>query len=80
MPGVDGLTVVRHARTRVPPIPVVLITAWPHVREPGTRCLGEAAAHLAKPFANTDLLETVRRVLGKTEPRHPHGLRSRAQS
>jgi CheY-like chemotaxis protein len=80
MPGVDGLTVVRHARTRVPPIPVVLITAWPHPRDAGARCLGEATAHLAKPFANTDLLETVRRVLGKTEPRHPHGLRSRGQS
>jgi CheY-like chemotaxis protein len=28
LPGVDGLAVVRHARGRVPPIPVILITAY----------------------------------------------------
>src|SRR5262245_45468178 len=28
LPGTDGLTVARHARGHVPPIPVILITAY----------------------------------------------------
>ena len=63
MPGVDGLAVARHARERVPPIPVVLISAWPSVRGAGDGCLAGATAHLAKPFANADLVATVRRAL-----------------
>ena len=63
MPGVDGLAVARHARERVPPIPVVLISAWPSARGAGDGCLAGATAHLAKPFANADLVATVRRAL-----------------
>ncbi|MGH7357669.1 MAG: response regulator transcription factor, partial [Candidatus Rokuibacteriota bacterium] len=63
MPGVDGLTVARHARERVPPIPVVLITAWPAASEAWDGRLAGATAHLAKPFANADLVAAVRRAL-----------------
>jgi CheY-like chemotaxis protein len=61
MPGVDGLAVARHARERVPPIPVVLITAWPSAGEGRDRRL--ATARLAKPFANAELVAAVRHTL-----------------
>ncbi len=61
MPGVDGLAVARHARQQVPPIPVVLITAWPCAR--GVRDGPLTTARLAKPFANADLVATVRHAL-----------------
>lgn len=81
MPGVDGVAIARHARNRVPPIPVVLMTAWPTADGATGRHPPDAAAHLAKPFANADLVEVVRRTfdetdcgphaLGATPPREP---------
>jgi len=61
MPGIDGLAIACHARERVPPIPVVLITAWPPAR--GAPDGQRATTRLAKPFANADLVATVRRAL-----------------
>ena len=63
MPGVDGLAVTRHARGRVPPIPVVLLTAWPSAKGVGDGRLAGATVRLTKPFANTELVATVRRAL-----------------
>jgi CheY-like chemotaxis protein len=63
MPGVDGVAVARHARHRRPPIPVVLMTAWPITDGAGQWNLPDVAAHLAKPFANADFVEAVRRTL-----------------
>ena len=63
MPGVDGLAVTRHARGRVPPIPVVVLTAWPSANGTGDERLAGATARLAKPFGNADLVATVRRAL-----------------
>jgi len=60
MPGTDGLAVMRCASARVPPIPVILMTAYPRPkahREAGT------TIHLAKPFANSDFLDAVRQAL-----------------
>jgi CheY-like chemotaxis protein len=71
MPGVDGLAVARHARARVPPIPVVLITAWPPAQ--GARDGRLAVLRLAKPFANADLVATVRRALRDRERRRIAG-------
>ena len=63
LPGVDGLAVARHARDRVPPIPVVLITAYdsPEARA-GARANG-VSIYLAKPFANAAFLDAVQRAL-----------------
>jgi CheY-like chemotaxis protein len=63
LPGVDGLAVARHARTRVPPIPVVLITGYDSA--PARHAASETGigAFLAKPFTNAAFLEAVRRVL-----------------
>ncbi len=60
MPGLDGLAVARQARQKSPPIPVVLMTAYP-LAEPRRE---GGILHLAKPFANADMLDAVERALG----------------
>jgi two-component system response regulator FlrC len=65
MPGIDGVAVTRCARAHSPPIPVVLMTAYP-IRMPRVQEAG-ATIHLAKPFANHDLVLAVERALGGIE-------------
>ena len=63
MPGMDGVAVARRARQESPPIPVVLMTAYPTA---GTRREAQAVGvtvYLAKPFANVDMLDAVQRAL-----------------
>jgi CheY-like chemotaxis protein len=63
LPGAGGLTVARHARSRVPPIPVILITASdsPQVRIAAKE--SGVGGYLAKPFSNAAFLDVVQRVL-----------------
>jgi two-component system response regulator GlrR len=61
--GVDGLAVARHARAHVPPIPVILITAYDSSHARSAAQESGVGAYLAKPFSNTALLDAVRRVL-----------------
>jgi CheY-like chemotaxis protein len=64
MPGMDGVAVVRRAREKSPPIPVVLMTAYP---TPETQREIQAVGgtiYLAKPIANADMLDATRRLLG----------------
>jgi CheY-like chemotaxis protein len=63
LPGVDGLAVARHARGKVPAIPVILITAYdsPQARA-GARQSG-IDIYLAKPFSNAAFLEAIQRAL-----------------
>jgi CheY-like chemotaxis protein len=74
LPGVDGLAVARHARGHVPPIPVILITAYdsPQARA-GARESG-ASIYLAKPFANAAFLDAVQRALPPSRPTVAEGL------
>jgi CheY-like chemotaxis protein len=63
MPGMDGVAVARRARQENPPIPVVIMTAYPTA---DTRREAQAmggTVYLAKPFANVDMLDAVRRAL-----------------
>jgi DNA-binding NtrC family response regulator len=69
MPGVDGVAVARHARNRRPPIPVVLMTAWPVADGAGQWHPPDAAAYLAKPFAIADFVDAVRRTLDEIDRR-----------
>jgi CheY-like chemotaxis protein len=63
MPGIDGVAVARGARAHSPPIPVVLLTAYPmRVGHPQGQEAG-APIHVAKPFANHDLVQAVQRAL-----------------
>ncbi len=63
MSGMDGVAVTHCARAHSPPIPVVLLTAYPiRVGHPQVQEAG-ATIHLAKPFANRDLVHAVERAL-----------------
>jgi CheY-like chemotaxis protein len=62
MPGTDGLAVARRAREKSPPIPVILMTAYPtRETKAGATSLG-GTSHLGKPFPNADLLRAVERA------------------
>jgi CheY-like chemotaxis protein len=63
LPGMDGLTVARHARSQAPLIPVILITAYdsPQARASAREC--GASIYLAKPFSNAAFLDAVRQAL-----------------
>jgi CheY-like chemotaxis protein len=63
LPGAGGLTVARHARSRVPPIPVILITAYDSAQARSAARESGVDTYLAKPFSNAALLDAVQRAL-----------------
>jgi CheY-like chemotaxis protein len=63
LPGADGLTVTRHARGHVPPIPVILMTAYDSPQARRAAIESGVDVYLAKPFSNTSFLDAIRRVL-----------------
>jgi CheY-like chemotaxis protein len=63
LPGPDGLVVARHARARVPPIPVILMTAYDSGEARRASSGAGVAGHLVKPFANAAFLDAVRWAL-----------------
>lgn len=63
LPGSDGLAVARHARGHVPPIPVILITAYDSPQARSAARESGVDAYLAKPFSNDAFLDAVLRVL-----------------
>jgi CheY-like chemotaxis protein len=63
LPGMDGLAVTRHARSRVPAIPVILFTAYASGAAEGESYGAGASFYLAKPFLNAELLRLVERAL-----------------
>jgi CheY-like chemotaxis protein len=63
LPGVDGLTVARHARSRTPPIPVILITGYDSPQARSAARESGVGAYLAKPFSNAAFLDAVQQVL-----------------
>jgi CheY-like chemotaxis protein len=64
MPGMDGVAVARRAREKNPPIPVVLMTAYPTFGTTRQAPTANGMVYLAKPFANAAMLDAVRRALG----------------
>lgn len=63
LPKADGLAVARHARAQVPPIPVILITAYDSWQARQSASEAGVEAYLAKPFSNAEFLQAVLRVL-----------------
>ena len=63
LPGADGLAVARHARAQVPPIPVILITAYDSEQARQAARETGVDVYLPKPFSNATFLEAVLRVL-----------------
>jgi CheY-like chemotaxis protein len=70
LPGADGLAVTRHARRHVPPIPVILITAYDSPQARSAARENGVGAYLAKPFSNAAFLDAIERVL---HPRSTEG-------
>ncbi len=63
LPDLDGLAVTRHARSRTPPIPVLVVTAYAGRTTPRAVYDAGAGLYLSKPFVNRTFLEAVRRAL-----------------
>jgi CheY-like chemotaxis protein len=63
LPKADGLAVARHARAQVPPIPVMLITAYDSRQARQAASEAGVEAYLAKPFSNAEFLQAVLRIL-----------------
>ena len=63
MSGMDGVAVARRARQESPPIPLVLMTAYPMADTRREALLAGGIVYLAKPFANADMLDAVQRAL-----------------
>jgi CheY-like chemotaxis protein len=63
LPGADGLTVARHAHVHVPPIPVILITAYDSPQARSAAREGGVSVYLAKPFSNAAFLDAIQRAL-----------------
>jgi DNA-binding NtrC family response regulator len=64
LPDVDGLSVLRHAGERVPPIPGILMTAADTSTDAIERARdADALLCLPKPFSYAQLLEAVARAL-----------------
>ena len=63
LPGADGLTVTRHARRQVPPIPVILITGYDSPQARRAASESGVDVYLTKPFSNAALVEAIQRVL-----------------
>jgi CheY-like chemotaxis protein len=61
--GIDGITLARHLRKRSPNLSIVLLSS--HINE-DTQWVTEEAnfSFLPKPFESTQLVETVRSILG----------------
>jgi CheY-like chemotaxis protein len=64
LPISDGFEIARHARQKSPEIPVVLMTAYHTPDIARDAQAAGAAAYLRKPFPNTDLVATVKSLLG----------------
>jgi len=67
LPGQSGLDAVRAMRQRRPELPIVLITGYATAEIADRSLEAGAAAFLAKPFDDTELLNLVRRVLDATD-------------
>ena len=65
MPEVDGFAVLRAARARMPPVEVVMMTAFGSTDSAVEAMKAGAADYLLKPFAMDELCLRVRRLLEK---------------
>jgi two-component system, OmpR family, response regulator MprA len=68
MPGIDGLTVCRRARTADPGVGILMLTAKDATMDQVVGLESGADDYLAKPFAMTVLVARVRAILRRREP------------
>ena len=68
MPGMTGLALHRHLRSRGVRVPTILITARPTSGEKRRALSIGVASYLAKPLSEQILLDTVREALDNSRP------------
>src|SRR2546427_4024863 len=71
MPEVDGIEILQEIRASEPHLPVIMMTAVKTVRTAVAAMKLGAADYITKPFADDELLHTIRRVLGQHLRRPP---------
>ncbi len=69
MPGLDGFTVCREVRRRLPTLPILLLTAKGLVDDRVAGLDAGADDYLIKPFSSRELLARVRALLRRVERR-----------
>jgi DNA-binding NtrC family response regulator len=65
MPGMTGLEMLRKLRESHPTLPVLLVTAYPDIRDAVAATRDGAVDYLQKPIDLDELLDQVRRALGR---------------
>ncbi len=69
MPGMDGLTLLAHARRLAPGVPTIIVTAYASADSARRAREAGAAAYLAKPFGVGELRDVVARTLASPPAR-----------
>jgi DNA-binding NtrC family response regulator len=67
--GKEGIELFHAIRTRVPDMPVILLTAWTHLEAAVELVKAGAADYVAKPWNDTKLLATVQNLIELSETR-----------
>lgn len=65
MPGLSGLETLREIQKYTPGVPVILVTAYGELSDPGEAERLGVKSLILKPFDLNDVRNTVRRVLGE---------------
>jgi DNA-binding response OmpR family regulator len=64
LPKADGFEVLNHLRTQKPSLPVLIMSGWAEVEDRMKGLDFGACNYLAKPFSLSELLASVRALLG----------------
>ncbi len=64
LPVSDGFEIARYVRRKSPNTPVVLMTAYHTPQTASDAQAAGAAAYLSKPFANKELIATIKSLIG----------------
>ena len=72
MPGMDGLTLLSEVQSRLPMLPVIVMTAHADLDSAVKSYQGGAFEYLPKPFDLDEAVGLVRRALMRTQKRQTH--------
>jgi CheY-like chemotaxis protein len=67
MPGLGGVELARRIRSRLPSLPVILMTGNADALDPEALSLASVAAVMPKPFSSAELGQTIERVLSRAK-------------
>ena len=72
MPGISGLEMLGRIREKLPALPVLLLTAYPEIRDAVRAMRDGAVDYLEKPIDLDELLELLRRATGTAQTEFAH--------